>query len=68
MVRMCRVVPRQRSGMNSNRGDVPNPELDLFVDEKGNAIGVKTGDFNAEMMTLYRINTRKYKVILDKIL
>lgn len=65
-VRVIRVVPRTISGMNAD-DSIPNPKQDLFVNEKGDAIGIESGLNNFEL-SMYRVNRRKYKLILDKTL
>jgi len=64
-VRVIRVVPRNSSGQNTDRGDAQAPRDDLFVDERGQPIGVALG-IDALALQMYRVNTRKYKLIMDK--
>ena len=61
-VRMTRVTPKIAPGIATE----VDPGADLFLDQQGNAHGVRTQAFSVDDLRHGKINTRKYTVLNDK--
>lgn len=63
--RVINVVPRTSRGTNQASGQEHDPQTDLFVNELGNPIGVKSV-LSIYDIAQYKVNGRRYKVKMDK--
>lgn len=61
--RLVRVSPKLQSGTDT----IISPADDLFQDEYGRKFGVDDSTFNEKEMLFYKVNTRRYSVIEDKV-
>jgi len=61
--RLVRVSPKLQSGTDT----MISPADDLFQDEYGRKFGVDDDTFDEKEMLFYKVNTRRYSVIEDKV-
>jgi hypothetical protein len=60
-VRVVRVMPRP---IKSSRSEM-DPQVDLFLDQFSQEIGVSNGNFRQYELQMLKVNTKKYKLIQD---